>query len=80
MLNDAFNNTSGWTLEFQLNAGFDGYGSNIIIDNINLTADSSGSTDGSQSVKSIPTLSEWGVLILSSILLLVVATKTRKII
>lgn len=37
-LDAAFNNALDWSLEFQLNTGFDGYGSNITIDNVQLTA------------------------------------------
>jgi len=36
-LNTALNNTTGWALEFQLNTGFDGYGSKIVIDNVSLS-------------------------------------------
>ncbi len=37
LLDNRFNNASNWSLEFQLNSGFDGYGSHINIDNIALT-------------------------------------------
>jgi hypothetical protein len=34
VLGSSFNNASGFTLDFQLNAGFDGYGSHLLIDNV----------------------------------------------
>ncbi len=37
-LDASYKDSSGWWLGFQLNVGLDGYGSNIIIDNINLSA------------------------------------------
>ncbi len=37
-LNSSFANSLGWTLEFQMNAGFDGFGSYATIDNVSLTA------------------------------------------
>ncbi len=36
-LDSSFNNASGWALEFQLNTGFDGLGSNIIVDDVKLS-------------------------------------------
>lgn len=38
MLDSSFANATGWTLEFQMNAGFDGYGSHATIDNVSLEA------------------------------------------
>jgi len=38
MLDSSFANAIGWTLEFQMNAGFDGFGSNAVIDNVSLPA------------------------------------------
>jgi hypothetical protein len=38
LMSPDFNNTLGWTLEFQLDNGIDGYGSYIQIDNIDLVA------------------------------------------
>jgi len=38
MLDSSFINATNWTLEFQMNAGFDGYGSYAEIDNITLEA------------------------------------------
>ncbi len=35
-LDSALNNASEWTLEFQINTGFDGFGSNVIIDDVKL--------------------------------------------
>jgi len=37
-LDNSFNNLLDWTLEFQLNSGFDGYGSFVNIDNVSLEA------------------------------------------
>ena len=38
MLDASFLNLTGWTLEFQMGAGFDGYGSFVNIDNVSLAA------------------------------------------
>jgi hypothetical protein len=38
LLDSSFINSTGWTLEFQLAAGFDGYGSFLNIDNVALAA------------------------------------------
>ncbi len=37
-LDSSFANSLGWTLEFQMNAGFDGFGSYATIDNVSLSA------------------------------------------
>lgn len=37
-LDSSFVNAAGWSLEFQMNAGFDGFGSHATIDNVSLTA------------------------------------------
>jgi len=44
ILDSSFANTTGWTLEFQMNTGFDGYGSYIEIDNVSLDAVSKAAT------------------------------------
>ena len=36
MLDNSFANATGWTLEFQMNTGFDGFGSYATIDNVSL--------------------------------------------
>ena len=38
VLDPTFNNAGGWSLELQLNAAFDGYGSYIQIDNVTLVS------------------------------------------
>jgi len=38
ILDSSFANATGWTLEFQMNTGFDGYGSYAEIDNVSLEA------------------------------------------
>lgn len=38
ILDSSFLNATGWTLEFQMNTGFDGYGSYAEIDNVSLNA------------------------------------------
>ncbi len=35
-LDNSFANTTGWTLDFQMNGGFDGFGSYPTIDNVSL--------------------------------------------
>jgi hypothetical protein len=37
VLGPFYNNAAGFSLDFQLNAGFDGYGSYLLIDNVSLT-------------------------------------------
>ena len=66
-----------FNLGFQLNAGFDGQGSYLLLDNIAVTSAGGPPGGPTGTYSTVPTLSEWGLLLLCLLLLVVVSRQIQ---